>query len=270
MKKIAVLLVFLVQTTFAAGQWSIGYWSPWGSPGCPVSDIDMSALTHIIHWAAVVRADGTLDLNQQNISSDAPALVSTAHASGVRVLLGLIQQSQSLSQAAANNRAALVNSIMNVVNSYGYDGVDIDWEPINSGSDGGPMRALAADLRSQGARILTAAAIGTDARYWGSVQDAFDRVNAMTYDMTGLWNAYSWHNSALYDPDGSVWSINLAVQRFTSAGVPASKLGIGIPFYGWQWNGGGITGPRQYWSSTPNLQQINYQNLVTRIPQQSY
>jgi chitinase len=92
----------------------------------------------------------------------------------------------------------------------------------------------------------------------------------MTYDLTGTWNPYSWHNAALYGPsDNAVWSIDMAVKRFTNAGVPVSKLSVGIPFYGWQWSGGGITGPKQRWSSTPNLRQIYYQELAPLITAQN-
>ena len=37
-------------------------------------------------------------------------------------------------------------------------------------------------------------AIVSDYRYWGSVTTYFDRINIMTYDLTGTWNPYSWHN----------------------------------------------------------------------------
>ena len=190
----------------------------------------MGAVTHIVHWSALVNADGSLDMNYHRISADAQPLISAAHASGVKVLLGILNpyflgQSGNLPNAAANNRFTLVSNIMSAVNSYGYDGVDIDWEgaPVDIG-------ALASDLRSAlGGRILMADAVVTDYRYWGSVQSFFDRINVMTYDMSGLWEPYSWHNAPLYGPDDSVWSIDLAVRRYTAGGVPADKLGIGIP-----------------------------------------
>jgi chitinase len=161
---------------------------------------------------------------------------------------------------------------MNVVDSYGFDGVDIDWEPFNAGSNGSAMQALASDLRSRlgTSKTLSAAALVTDYPYWGSVHSYFDRIGIMTYDLTGTWNPYSWHNAALYDPDGMVWSVDLAVRRFTSYGVPAAKLSIGIPFFGYRWTGGGISGPQQYWSSPPSTQQIYYQSLAGTINQSNY
>ena len=133
MKRLAILLLLLLPAAFAQQQWSIGYYTPWGNPGCPISDIDMGALTHVVHWAALVNADGSLDLNYQLISTDAPTMVATAHAAGVKAILGIVNpywlgQSGNMSAATANNRAGLVRNIMNVVNTYGYDGVDIDWE----------------------------------------------------------------------------------------------------------------------------------------------
>ena len=277
MKRISFLLLLssFLPASFAA-QWSVGYWTPWGTPSCPISEIDMDALTHIVHWGALVNADGSLDLNYDRITADASALIAAAHAKNVKVLLGVVQpywlgQTANFQQNAANNRAAFVSNIMSVVNTYGYDGVDLDWEPFDPGSNGAAMRSLATDLRANlGSRLLTAAVIITSYNYWGSVHTLFDRVNVMTYDMSGTWDPYSWHNAALYDTDGMVWSINLAVTRFTAGGVPASKLGIGIPFYGWQWTGGGITAPRQTWSGTPNMSQINYNSLAPLIGQRTY
>jgi chitinase len=254
-------------------QWSTGYWNGWDSPS---SDIDWGALTHVIHWAALVNADGTLDMTTENEAATAPALIAAAHANGVQVLLDLNQPCwlggcNNFQQAVTGNLSGFVNNILNVVNTYGYDGVDIDWEPFNAGANGAAMTSLLTALRKQlGTKTLVAAAIVSDNLFWASVQASLDRVNVMTYDQTGLGNPYSWHNAALYDHDGRVMSVNLAVQRFTASGVPAAKLGIGIPFYGWQWTGGGITGPLQYWTSTPQLSQMNYNRFAWQITSQNY
>jgi chitinase len=45
-------------------------------------------------------------------------------------------------------------------------------------------------------------------------------------------------------------------------GVPAAKLSIGIPFFGYIWRGGGVTAPGQKWTSTPVVQQIYYRDIV--------
>jgi hypothetical protein len=60
-----------------------------------------------------------------------------------------------------------------------------------------------------------------------------------------------------------VWSVNLAATRYKNAGVPAYKLGIGIPFYGYKWSG--VSAPRQPMGSGVSMSQINYQSLVSSI-----
>jgi chitinase len=255
-----------------SGQWSLGFWNSLGSPSCPISSLDMQALTHISHWAALVGADGSLNLNYHQISADAPELIHAAHAKGIKVLLTVVNPywldgRDNFTTAVENHRAVLLANIMSVVNQYSYDGVDIDWEgsPPN-------LAQLAPDLRAHlGTRLLAADAIVTDYRYWGAVEASLDRINVMTYDLTGGWNNYSWHNAALYGPvDQSAWSVDLAVRRYTANGVPASKLGIGIPFYGYQWSGGGITAPNQTIPVTPSLSQINYNVLARRISPSLY
>jgi chitinase len=271
-------VLFLIPPgAFAQQQWSLGYWQPWGNPTVPLNEIEWGGLTHIVHAWALVRADGSLDLEDELVSTQGPILVSTAHAHGVKAILGLGQpywrgETNNFQSAITSNLSGLVNNVMNVVNTYGFDGVDIDWEPFSDSGNGPAMRNLAAALRAAlGTKTLSTSVIVNNHRYWGTVSSYFDRIGVMTYDLTGTWNPYSWHNSALYGPaDESVWSIDLAVKRFMASGVPASKIAIGIPFFGYRWTGGGITGPRQNWVSTPSLQQIYFQSFYSSINSAAY
>jgi chitinase len=260
-------------------QWSLAYRTPRGNPPIPPSEIDWSGLTHLVQWAALVRPDGTLDLETQSVITDGPALVSAGRTKNVKVLLGISQaywqgQTTNLRQAATERRSTLVKNIISAVDTYRFDGVDLDWEPFNADADGPPLRSLVADLRQAlKGKLLTAAALVTDYGYWGSVARDLDRLHIMTHDLAGTWNPYSWHNAALYDPDGSVWSVDLAVKRFTAKGVPPEKVTISIPFFGYKFTGGrlrenpdqGITRPEQYWLSPPAIQQIYYQSLAPSI-----
>jgi chitinase len=266
MKKLFLLLFILIPLRANAQQWSMGYYASFDSP---VADIEWSGLTHLIHEAAGAMEDGTVDISTMQLSSSAASVISAAHAHNVKVLLDLTQfewlgHNNGLSQAVSNNLTPFVANVMNVVNTYGYDGVDVDWEPLDKTN----MTRLASALKAQlGGKLLTAAAIITDYSYWGSNHSNFNRVNMMTYDMAGLGDPYSWFNSALLGEGNpiKVWSVNLAVQRYTNAGVPAAKLGIGIPFYGWQWTGGGISAPHQTWTSSPSLSQVNYTSIAPQI-----
>ena len=258
--------------------WSIGYWTPWGTPALPVSAIQWDGLTHVVHWGALVNPDGSLDLISQQVEQNAPALVTAAHTANVKVLLGIGQaywlgQTTYFQLAATNSRTTLVTNILNFVNAYGYDGVDIDWEPFTGEANGIAMRGLIADLRRQlGRKILTAAAMITSHEYWGAISSYLDRINIMTYDMSHTSDSRSWHNSALYGEGSPVrfWTVNLAVRRYLKGGVPPGKLGIGIPFYGWQWSGGSISMPAQSWTHKPYFKQVAFNSFYHQINSKTY
>jgi chitinase len=262
---LAALAAFLAQTA-SAQQWSMGMWE---STDVPVSSLDWGALTHLGHVGAAPNADGSLVLlcsfgpcRTSQFAAEASSLVSQAHSNNVKILLDLTYPREAAYQGAVgNNLNTFVGNIMSLVNTYGYDGVVIDWEPSFTPSS---MNSLLSALRAQlGTRLLAAFAIVTDSSYWASAQGYLDRVMVMTYDLTGTWNPYSWFNSPLYsDSCNCVWSVDSAKQRYLSAGVPASKLMMGIPFYGWTSVGGGVTGPRQSYSGSPSMAQISYTNIV--------
>ena len=162
--------------------------------------------------------------------------MSLAHANNVRVSIaigGWNDGNDSAFEALAANagpRTTFVNSLVNLVNQYGLDGVDMDWEYPDPGTSGSNftllMQQLSTAMHSRG-KLLTAAVVsgGTTAN---GVQTAVfgmvDWLNIMAYD------GGSPH--ANYD-----WAI-AAANGWKSRGLPASKTVLGVPFYS---RPGGIT-----------------------------
>ncbi|MBF5043415.1 glycoside hydrolase family 18 protein [Aggregicoccus sp. 17bor-14] len=271
-----------------AGRWVTGYYVGWTIPGEPrhmaPADIDFGALTHVLHFAVQPGAGGAL-ADPYNLAPEAPALVAAAHAKGVKVLLSVGYTFTS--GGSPQYRDTLIANILKKVKAGGYDGVDIDWE---SGTDGAEfrdnyppfIRALRAELDKLSPRpVLTTAVLysplapTSQPQAVASVADLLDQVNLMTYYFMDAWDASlpTWHNSALYAagyvmPGTSIspGTVDAAVAAYVAAGVPAAKLGVGVPFTGQRWQGGrradaageGVTGPRQRWSQAPSTRSDVY------------
>ncbi|MFE1953194.1 MULTISPECIES: glycoside hydrolase family 18 chitinase [Streptomyces] len=195
---------------------------------------------------------------------------------------------------AAKNPAAFAESCYNLVEDPRwadvFDGIDIDWEYPNacgltcdtSGPDA--LKKLTSALRSKfGANNLVTAAITADGSSGGKIDKAdyagagqsLDWYNVMTYDFFGAWEAKG--PTAPHSPLTSYSGI--PQQGFTSAdaiaklkaqGVPASKLLLGIGFYGRGWTGvtqkepgGTATGPA---AGTYEQGIEDYKVLKTKCP----
>jgi GH18 family chitinase len=278
--------VVSLQTTPVLNQWSMGYYNSYDPTSgfyLPVSAIQWGGLTHVIQVGTLVNADGTLDLTTYKFSTNAASLVAAAHANQVKAIVCLKAAVEAnFNSAAGDHLSTFVSSVMTLVDTYGFDGVDLDWEPFTVATSGAHMTALSAALRTAlGSKILTVAAPAQTQGYvyWGANHGSFDRVNLMTYDMNGYdWDGYPWFNSPIYG--NSVYSIESFTGHFLAEGLPAAKMGIGIPFYGIRWTGGildsdnnqGISGPRQMWKSgnAPTQQSLYYSSLISLITTQEY
>ena len=169
-------------------------------------------------------------------------------------------------------RQAFIASALELVRRHGLDGVDIDWEhPATGGipciegkvchrsDDKENYVRLAAELRSAfehagkqaaGRHYLITIAAGAHASLTDDSDAApgwmarlavqLDWINLMTYDYRGVWDAENGQLAPLYadqhDPQGGKHlHADATVTRFLRAGVPADKLVLGVPFYGYGW-----------------------------------
>lgn len=146
------------------------------------------------------------------------------------------------SEMAANDeyRRAFAADCDRVVKEFALDGIDIDWEyPTSSMAnissspdDTENFTLLMQDIRAAigNEKELTLATVAS-ARYidFKAILPSVDFVNIMAYDMA---SAPKYH-SALY-PSGHSGDITSdgAVTVHLKAGVPPSKLVMGMPFYG--------------------------------------
>lgn len=145
--------------------------------------------------------------------------------------------------------AKFTASCVDAVETYGLDGIDLDWEypTIDSaGIDADPSDKYNFTLLLQSLRaaldaaypdthkMLTIAA-GAGKYYVDAVEipeitKVLDYISLMTYDMRGAWSPAG-HHTALY---GSP-SADETVRLFHEAGVPKEKLMIGAAFYSRRW-----------------------------------
>ncbi|MGW7511868.1 glycoside hydrolase family 18 protein [Streptomyces massasporeus] len=195
---------------------------------------------------------------------------------------------------AAKNPAAFAQSCYDLVENSKwadvFDGIDIDWEYPNTcgatcdTSGKAAFRNLMQALRAKfGSKNLLTAAITADATPGGKIDAAdyagaaqyVDWYNPMTYDFFGAWDAAG--PTAPHSPLTSYAGIPKAdnhssatIAKLKGLGIPASKLLLGIGFYGRGWTGvtqaapgGTATGPA---AGTYEQGIDDYKVLKTKCP----
>jgi chitinase len=278
------ILIFLItgslshlnaQSDIKAGGYYAGWMQGYYNNGrLPANEIDFSTLDYIIHFALFPKSNGTFDADINSIrESNSAALVNAAHNAGKKVLICIGGWNSAPAFRSSTTGLTLTRFVVNLVNfitTRGYDGIDIDWEPLEA-EDAVKYTLFIKTLRTvldevQPGFMLTAANVN-DGLIFSGIYQYLDQINIMSYDLSGPWGRWvSWHNAPVYDggykfpgTNKLVPSADGLVKDFIAAGVPANKIAIGIDFYGYIWKGGtgtisgGITEPRQQWIDPPVL-----------------
>jgi len=150
--------------------------------------------------------------------------------------------SGNFSEMAASDkyRRSFAKDCRRVVDEYGLDGIDIDWEyPTSSeaGISSSPddtrnYTLLMRDLRKAlGKKKLLTAATIADGKYidFKSCLRYMDFVNIMAYDVA---NPPKHHTTLFRSELSGRITVEESVEAHVKAGVPVEKLTLGMPLYG--------------------------------------
>ncbi|KAL8706726.1 MAG: hypothetical protein Q9201_000251 [Fulgogasparrea decipioides] len=211
----------------------------------PPSSLDLEHITHLYYAFALyytqVAVDGTQGgLNAlRNLKQRHPKLKSLLSmgggGKGSEPFAGMASSAKARENFAASAKLML--------DTYGFDGLDIDWEHPENANQGSDYTSLLAILRKHlpAPKYLITSALpaGTWALQYINLSKAtlyMDFVNLMAYDFAGPWSSMSGYQAQLHTPANSSADMKTsgqsAVEYMISKGVPAKKVCLGIPIYG--------------------------------------
>jgi chitinase len=240
-----------------AARWVMAYHVGYQRDLWPAQQIDFANMTHFVvgrvkpNWDGTVRTD--FDIDDTNGPVFAAEMAKRAR-SAKRVPLLMIGGAGEHDAFAASlepqHRDRFVSELLRLVDQWGYAGLDLDFEPINP-VDEPKVEWLASELRRRRpSLVLTVPIIWINPNidvispFYVRLAKVVDRINVMSYSMSGEWGWPTWHSSALTGETSSTpSSVSSSIVAYRRAGVPANRLGVGVGFYGQCWTA--RTGPRQ-------------------------
>ncbi|MFA5542894.1 MAG: glycoside hydrolase family 18 protein [Bacilli bacterium] len=170
---------------------------------------------------------------------------------GIRILFSVgPYEDQFIGPAStAAGRTKLVDSLVNAVVKYHFDGVDIDWETPTTATKNDytlMMEELHDKLKAINEDYLLTAAthsFSLNGYDFARLNQIMDFYNVMTYDLNARGQVT--HNSALYMSNNVAGSYSgeNSINSYISRGADKSKLVLGSAFYGKQYTLANPSGP---------------------------
>ena len=276
----------------------VGYFTEWGiyQRGFDVADIPANLLTDINYAFADINDAGEVvlfdrfaaveksypgDTWDQPVRGNFNQLAKLKEQNpdlNVLISIGGWTLSEDFSDVAATQQARekFAASAVDFITTYGFDGIDLDWEyPVEGGEDDNVHRPedaanyvlLVAEIRRQLEQLEVADGID-DKDYLLTIASpaGYDKIanfdlagmapyldwfQVMAYDFYGAgWSNQTGHLAGLYaNPDsaGPLYNTDYAVSLYLEQ-VDPSKIVLGAPLYGHSWKGvpdggnGGLNG----------------------------
>jgi len=206
-------------------------------------------------------------------------IMPEARENGNWVIFSVAPDSDWSAIASSSSRInTFADNIVDMINAYGFDGVDIDWETPSSSEATRfteMMRVIHTKVKANNPNHLVTAAIAggmwQPPRYDLTHSHPYlDYINMMTYGMVsnnGYYQNALNRSSAFDDPTHNAGktltscSIEESVAIYNSYGIPNSKIIVGVAFYG-------IKQTRSYdsasqtWSDWVNAGWVSYDSII--------
>ncbi|CAL5400502.1 unnamed protein product [Camellia sinensis] len=250
-------LLFL-QLHFSSAQTVVeaSYWFP--ESGFLASDIDSTLFTHL--FCAFANLSSTTNQVIVSPSNNAPfsQFTSTVQLKNpsVKTLLsiggGKSDRTAFASMASQSaTRKTFIDSSTELARSYGFLGLDLDWEYPKSASEINNFGLLFNEWRS--AVMAEATATGKPALLLTAAVNYASTVNGVNYPIQSIANSCDWVNlmaydfygptrsnvtnppAALFDPPSGSVSGSYGIKSWIQAGLSPEKMVFGMPFLGYAW-----------------------------------
>nr|QDJ94336.1 chitinase chiC3 [Cordyceps cicadae] len=242
----------------------IGYYEAWNDRSkchqTSAKDLPVDALTHL-NYAFAYIDPSTFEITTMDsatparIFQDVADLKQTSPSLKIFVSLGgwTFSDNGTATQPvfgniarSPDNRQKFATNVLKFLSTYGYDGVDIDWEYPGAPDRGGHPDDVEAyplllhtirqtfDASGQELGITFTA----PSSYWylrwfdlPKLAEFADWINIMSYDLHGVWDSTNPIGS-IVQGHTNLTEIQLAAELFWRVGIPPSKLALGFGFYG--------------------------------------
>ncbi|HCW7014850.1 TPA: glycoside hydrolase family 18 protein [Citrobacter farmeri] len=271
---LAALPLLCASVASASSMMSVGYFNGGGDvtagPGGNINTLDVRQITHLNYSFGLIYNAEKDETNtalkdptrlhqiwlSPKVESDLALLpVLRKQNPQLKVLLsvgGWGARGFSGAAATPETRAVFIQSAMEIMQKYGLDGIDLDWEyPVNGAwglvasqpADRENFTLLLKELRQAvGSHKLVTIAVGANAespKSWVDVKaiaPLLDYINLMTYDMAygtqyfnaNLYDSKDWPTVAVADK----YSVDVVVNNYLAAGLKPQQMNLGIGFSG--------------------------------------
>ncbi|KAG5872423.1 hypothetical protein JTB14_013668 [Gonioctena quinquepunctata] len=225
------------------------YMSSYGRSIAPPEKIDPNLCTHLNYAFVGLDEGGNLTFKNQFIDIGQEMYKRVVALKKInpklKVLLSIGSTNASIfSKVAAheNSRKALIESTKYFLETYSFDGVDVDWElPLEN--DRVNFIELLRELREVFDKhdwILSAAVHANPSIGYNAPEMAkyLHMINLMCYVYYGHWSRHTGQNSPLFassaDSSDEKRKRNIAasMKNWLDAGTPREKINVGVAFYG--------------------------------------
>ncbi|KAJ3239456.1 hypothetical protein HDU81_005899 [Chytriomyces hyalinus] len=221
----------------------------------PASYMDFTRITHLLYAFASLEPTGTIKLPTDD-KKVLPSFAASAHAGNAKAILsigGWGVHPFSTAFNTASGIATFAASVSDVLDRYGFDGVDVDWEyPGQESAPGNPwlpqdstnfLKALKALRAALPGKVISAAVpvfTWADANGEGLTNlveyaNVLDFISIMAYDVNEG-DDFTGANAPLIQNKNNLGAakanVRDSIATWVATGFPLSKIVLGTPFYG--------------------------------------
>ncbi len=215
-------------------------WHPYWAPSSAYANYDYGALTHIALFS--YETDTATGGYITTRGWDTTPIIAYARQQDVKVTLtvtnfGLDNNDKLLSDTVKQQR--MINTLISLLQSRSGDGVNFDLESVRSTQRANLVAFMRRAVTQIKARLPNAEiSMASPAVDWSGSWDFAQLAQICDY-LVVMGYDYYYSGSATAGPvaplEGENYNITRTVTTYLNAGVPSSKLLLGVPWFGFDW-----------------------------------